>query len=90
LSARIGDSRRNRPERYGPAQRPNLATRAGAMSAQIAELVRTGIDPAEVAARVVTAIRDDELYVFTHPEMRAEAAERFAGILAAMDKAAGE
>jgi NAD(P)-dependent dehydrogenase (short-subunit alcohol dehydrogenase family) len=87
-STRIGDNGRNRPERYGPAQRPSLATRAGVMAAQIAELVRTGIDSADVAARVVAAIRDDELYVFTHPEMRAEAAERFASILAAMDKAA--
>jgi hypothetical protein len=37
---------------------------------------------------VLGAIRADELYVFTHPHMRAELAERFANILAAMDKAA--
>jgi hypothetical protein len=36
---------------------------------------------------VLTAIRDDDLYVFTHPEMRVAAEERFAAILAAMDKA---
>jgi hypothetical protein len=40
-----------------------------------------------VAARVLSAIRTDELYVFTHPEMRVAAEERFAAILAAMDKA---
>jgi hypothetical protein len=40
-----------------------------------------------LAARVLTAIRDDDLYVFTHPEMRVAAEERFAAILAAMDKA---
>jgi hypothetical protein len=36
----------------------------------------------------VAAIRADEFYIFTHPEMRNEAAARFAAILAAMDKAA--
>ena len=41
-----------------------------------------------VAARVLTAIRENELYAFTHPQMRAEAEARFVGILAAMDKAA--
>jgi len=34
---------------------------------------------------VLTAIRDDELYIFTHPGMRAEVEERFGAILAAMD-----
>jgi hypothetical protein len=56
--------------------------------AQIAELVQSGLDPADVAARVVAAIHEDELYVFTHPQMRVAAEERFAAILAAMDKAA--
>ncbi|HKM70137.1 MAG TPA: hypothetical protein VJX94_08785 [Stellaceae bacterium] len=41
-----------------------------------------------VAARVITAIREDELYVFTYSQMRTEVEERFAAILAAMDKAA--
>ncbi|HMD66104.1 MAG TPA: hypothetical protein VKG22_05585 [Stellaceae bacterium] len=41
-----------------------------------------------VAARVITAIREGELYVFTHSQMRTEVEERFAAILAAMDKAA--
>jgi hypothetical protein len=43
-----------------------------------------------VAARVLTAIREDQLYVFTHhgEDWRAELEERFAAILAAMDKAA--
>ena len=36
---------------------------------------------------MLAAIRDDELYVFTHPEMRIELEARFAAIGAAMDKA---
>jgi hypothetical protein len=34
---------------------------------------------------VLTAVRDDELYIFTHPGMRAEVEPRLAAILAAMD-----
>jgi len=37
-------------------------------------------------ARVLDAVRNDELYVFTHPNMRDQVDERFAAIQAAMDK----
>jgi NAD(P)-dependent dehydrogenase (short-subunit alcohol dehydrogenase family) len=90
VRTRISESGRNRPERYGPTQMPDPASPAGALTAQIAKLVQSGIDPSDVATRVLTAIREDELYVFTHPgaSWRAELEERFAAILAAMDKAA--
>ena len=88
VRTRIAESGRNRLQRYGPRRTPDPASWAGALAAQLANLAQSGIDPADVARRVLAAIRDDELYVFTHPEMRAEMAERFAAILAAMDKAA--
>jgi len=88
VRTRIGESGRNRPERYGPAPTLDPASPAGALVAQIAKLLQAGLDPSEVAARVLAAIREDEFYVFTHPEMRAEVEERFAAILAAMGKAA--
>ena len=56
------------------------------MVAAIAENIEAGLEPAAVAARVLSAIREDELYVFTHPGMRAEVEGRFAAILAAMDQ----
>jgi NAD(P)-dependent dehydrogenase (short-subunit alcohol dehydrogenase family) len=83
----IDESKRNRPARYGPARVLDPQSPIGMMTAQIAELVRTGLDPAKVAERVLAAIRADELYIFTHPEMRAELDARFAAISAAMDKA---
>ena len=82
----IGESGRNRPERYGTTQTPDPESPAGQLLAHIAERLQSGLDPSEVAARVLAAIREDELYVFTHPEMRTEVAERFAAILAAMEK----
>ena len=88
VRTRIGESGRNRPQRYGATQTPDPASPAGLLLAQITERLQSGLDPADVAARVVAAIRDDELYVFTHPEMRGELEARLAAIMAAMDKAA--
>ena len=83
----IGESGRNRPERYGPTQTPDRASPQGQVIAYIAERLASGLDPSEIATRVLAAIRGDELYVFTHPEMRGELEERFAAIMAAMDQA---
>jgi NAD(P)-dependent dehydrogenase (short-subunit alcohol dehydrogenase family) len=88
VRTRISDSGRNRPERYGPTLTPDPASQAGALAARSAELAGSGFDPAVVAERTLTAIREDELYVFTHPETHGEVKERFAAIVTAMDKAA--
>ena len=86
VRTRIGESGRNRPERYSQPQKLDPASPAGVMVAEIARRLQSGLDPSEVAARVLSAIRDSELYVFTHPNMRDEVDERFAAIQAAMDK----
>jgi NAD(P)-dependent dehydrogenase (short-subunit alcohol dehydrogenase family) len=90
VRTRIWQAGRNRQERYGPARMPDPASPAGVFAARLAELGAAGLDPADVAAQVLAAIRGNELYVFTHHsvEWRTELAERFAAILAAMDKAA--
>lgn len=90
VRTRIWESGRNRPERYGPTQTLDPTSPAGKLAAQLAELGRSGLDPTEVAAQVLTAIRENELYVFTHTgaDWRTELQERFDAILAAMDKAA--
>jgi NAD(P)-dependent dehydrogenase (short-subunit alcohol dehydrogenase family) len=82
----IGESGRSRPERYGQAPALDPASPAAMMVAEIARRLQSGLDPAEVAARVLSAIREGELYVFTHPNMREEVDGRFAAIQAAMDK----
>lgn len=87
VRTRIGESGRNRQQRYGPTPSLDPNSPAAAVVAEIASRLQAGLDPADVAARVLDAIRDDELYVFTHPNMRDEVDERFAAIQAAMDKA---
>ncbi len=83
----IGKSGRNRPLRYGPSPALDPASPSGKLVADIAKQLQSGLDPADVAAQTLEAIRANELYVFTHPEMRDEVEERFAAIVAALDKA---
>src|SRR5262249_19416153 len=74
----------------GPTRQPRYGAHVGSpLGSRAAELVNTGIDPQEVAARVLRAIRYDELYAFTHAEMRDFLEERFHAILAAYEKLDG-
>jgi NAD(P)-dependent dehydrogenase (short-subunit alcohol dehydrogenase family) len=84
----IGASGRNRPQRYGPSPTLDPASPAAAMVADIALRLQAGLEPDAVAARVLDAVRNDDLYVFTHADSREEAYKRFAAIQAAMDKVA--
>jgi NAD(P)-dependent dehydrogenase (short-subunit alcohol dehydrogenase family) len=86
VRTKIGESGRNRPDRYGQSQPLDPNSQAAAVVAEIARQIAAGLDPADVAARVVNAIRADELYVFTHPNMREIVEGRFAAIEAAMDQ----
>jgi NAD(P)-dependent dehydrogenase (short-subunit alcohol dehydrogenase family) len=88
VRTQISRSARNRPERYGkpPALPPNSP--GGILAAESARLQQAGLDPSDVAKRTLSAIQNDELYVFTHPGMREAVRKRFATIEAAMDEAA--
>jgi NAD(P)-dependent dehydrogenase (short-subunit alcohol dehydrogenase family) len=81
-------SARNRPERYGAWRPPEPGSKAAALAELQADLQQAGLDTDIVARRTVEAIREDQLYVFTHPQMHGEVKERFATIVAAMDRAA--
>jgi NAD(P)-dependent dehydrogenase (short-subunit alcohol dehydrogenase family) len=67
---------RNRPERYGGAfeRDENHA---------LAHLDESGLPPDEIAAKVLRAIRRNDLYIFTHPETRELVERRFDRVLAA-------
>ena len=86
VQTRIHESRRNRPDAYG-ADHPD----AGAgleQTAVMASAVQGGIPVGPVGARVVEAVRDNDLYIFTHPDMRGVVEMRFQRILEAFDKSA--
>jgi hypothetical protein len=82
VKTRIHESRRNRPADYGPDERPP------GFDASLSSPVLTGMPVEPVAERVLEAVRDNDLYIFTHPEMRGAVEARFANILAAFDKSA--
>jgi NAD(P)-dependent dehydrogenase (short-subunit alcohol dehydrogenase family) len=69
VRTRIADSARTRQDRYGGVQAVRDDAFAAAGST-VAESVAAGIDPDVVGARVVEAVRDGNLYIFTDPRFR--------------------
>ena len=63
VDTRIGVAERNRPGREGEALRPPLVRR-GAAGETVPEI--EFMDPADVAAQVVEAVRDERFYILTH------------------------
>ncbi len=86
VQTRIHESERNKPQRYGSAATVHSALGSGRENA--AQLVQAGIPVEPVGARVVEAIKDNDLYIFTHPELKPFVELRFANIMAAFDKSA--
>jgi NAD(P)-dependent dehydrogenase (short-subunit alcohol dehydrogenase family) len=83
VKTHIHESGRVRQDKYGG---PGAVEAEGA--GDIAQMVLTGIDASIVGKRVLEAVQNGELYIFTHPMMKDFAAARFQTILAAFDKAA--
>jgi NAD(P)-dependent dehydrogenase (short-subunit alcohol dehydrogenase family) len=78
MPTRMDNSARNRSERYGP--RTETSPEA---EADLATFVRLGKDPEDVAEKVMRVIKENEMYIFTDPELRSPLEERFQRILAA-------
>ena len=78
VKTRINQSGRARQAKYGGPADSTVAADS---------LVNSGIDPERVGARVLEAVKADERYIFTHPDMRGFVQARFAGIMAGFDAA---
>ncbi len=77
----IGRGHRNRPGGPRPSGNPEG-------DAIMRGLIEGGMEPAMLAARVLEGIRDDELYIFTHPELKPAFEARCRDILGALERAA--
>jgi NAD(P)-dependent dehydrogenase (short-subunit alcohol dehydrogenase family) len=55
-----------------------------AFMSRLADIHQAGMEPDDVAARVLEAVRRNELYIFPHPEFKDELRELFDEILAAV------
>jgi NAD(P)-dependent dehydrogenase (short-subunit alcohol dehydrogenase family) len=83
VSTRIHESSRTRQERFGEAEESNAEAASAA-----AQFVLAGIPADVVGACVFEAVRDNDFYIFTHPDMRPAVEQRFARIMEGFDKAA--
>ena len=81
VNTRIMDSGRNRPveRRNDPA---SASPEDEATTQALRQAVQQGMSPEQVAACVFTAIRNEQLYIFTHPETKEWVRERMEDILA--------
>jgi NAD(P)-dependent dehydrogenase (short-subunit alcohol dehydrogenase family) len=75
----IGSSGRNRPERFGGPTAPRLQPEGAAIRLPADRVV---LAPETVAAFVVRAVKDNQLYVMTHPATRGWLEGRLAAIRA--------
>ena len=86
VKTRIHESGRARQDKYGGIG--DVDPGVGDTREQAAQNVLNGIDPDIVGNRVLEAMQNGELYIFTHPAMRAFVEARFQMILSAFDAAA--
>ena len=86
VKTRIYDSERNRPVQY-QTDTANAANEPSAPS-KTKGMVENGIDVSIVGKRVVEALNEGELYIFTHPNYRTVVQQRFDAIDAAFARAA--
>lgn len=91
VNTNIFDSGRNRPTALA-AERDtaSMVLRSDGtdaeQAARLAELLANALDPAVVGDMVLHAIQNDELYVFTHPELRQATDQRFAEMTGAFQR----
>jgi short-subunit dehydrogenase len=78
VKTRIYDSERNRPEKYKLNNDDSEAENSFSKKSKV--MVESGIDVSIVANRVIEALLNSELYIFTHPNYRQLVQKRFKDI----------
>ena len=87
VNTRIVDAGRNRPEELRNAVERPVDPERAAIEGTIRNLLEAGLSPAAIAGQVLDAIRDERLYILTHPEMSGIVRTRFDDILAQQNPA---
>lgn len=78
VNTRIIESHRNAPSDHALSE---PSQDAQAIVGEISELLRQGMDPNDVAQRVLAAISNKDLYILTHPDFTPLVEARFQSIL---------
>ncbi|QRK09299.1 SDR family NAD(P)-dependent oxidoreductase [Archangium violaceum] len=82
VRTRILDAVRNRPGGPPPPPVEPPTPAQAAMNAFFRKEVEAGLSPAQVADQVISAVREQRLYVVTHPEMMGDVRSRMEALLA--------
>jgi NAD(P)-dependent dehydrogenase (short-subunit alcohol dehydrogenase family) len=82
VNTSIADAARNRPAELANLAEPGPDPRREQIDEVVRNFLKNGKSPAEIADQVINAIRDEELYIITHPEMDGIIKTRFDNILA--------
>ncbi|MEM7221046.1 MAG: SDR family NAD(P)-dependent oxidoreductase [Pseudomonadota bacterium] len=86
VRTQILDSERTRPTEYEPGD--EKAEAAAAQHSEIMQMaMNASIGPEEVADLVVRGVRENQLYLFPHPELKASAEARAEAVLNAFGEA---
>lgn len=83
VRTQINRSERNRPQRSEPTPgRSGGTDDGGGLRSIVDQLIESGLEPDDIAAMVVDAIRTNRFYVLTHPEWQSQVSQRVERILA--------
>ena len=81
VDTNIADADRNRPSELSKTVGPMTDDQREMIDAAVRNFLKTGLQPSEVADQVFEAIRDETLYIITHPQMDFIFKERFDDIV---------
>jgi NAD(P)-dependent dehydrogenase (short-subunit alcohol dehydrogenase family) len=82
VDTNIVDASRNRPAELARTVDAIPDAQREQMETMVRNFLKTGLQPSAVADQVFEAVRDNKLYIITHPEMDFIIRERFDNILA--------
>ena len=81
VPTRITDAERNRPEALRADGAPAPRSMSGGWSGPTAALQATAVEPRDIAARVLEAVREERFWILTHANAGQRVAARFEPIL---------
>jgi NAD(P)-dependent dehydrogenase (short-subunit alcohol dehydrogenase family) len=77
VDTNIADADRNRPAEMSKTVGPMAEDQRALMDTAVRNFLKTGLQPSAVADQVFEAVRDEKLYIITHPDMDFIFKERF-------------
>ena len=81
VNTKILDADRNRPAELAKTIDSMPEAQREALETTVRNFLKDGLEPSAVADQVFEAIREEKLYIITHPEMDGIVRERFDNIL---------